>query len=151
MRSRAATAQPVAIGYVSERKLVFHKRSHDGSAKADAVFTAVSTDRVWGVVYRVHRSDKPVLDRYEFLGIGYDHEEVEVMVEDGTLRAWMYVARREAIDPSLLPYSWYHDYLVHGAREHGLPESYVDYLRSFKSLRDPDPARHAKNRRLIDA
>lgn len=150
MRSRVPSAQPVTIGYVRERRLVFHKRSHDGSAKADATLTAVSTDRIWGVVYRLPQHEKPVLDRHEFLGIGYDQEEVEVVVENGTLRAWMYVARREAIDPSLLPYTWYRDYLLHGARQHGLPASYIDFLKSFDSLPDPDTARRARNRRLID-
>jgi len=150
MRSRVPTATPVTIGYVGQRKLVFHKRSNDGSGKADAAFTPCPTDRVWGVVYRLHEEQKPVLDQHEFLGIGYDEEEVNVVHENDSLRAWMYVARRDAIDPSLLPYSWYLDYIVHGACQHRLPESYIDYLTSFESLVDPDSARYARNRRLID-
>ena len=150
MRSRVSTAMPVTIGYVARRKLVFHKRSDDGSGKADAAFTASPASRVWGVVYRLSQEQKPLLDQHEFLGIGYDAEEVHVVHENGSLRAWMYVARRGAIDPSLLPYSWYRDYLIHGACEHRLPDGYIDYLRSFESLVDLDPARHAINRRLID-
>ena len=150
MRARVPSATPVTIGYVSQRKLVFHKRGEDGSAKADALFTACPTDRAWGVVYRLRREQKAVLDQHEFLGIGYDEEEVDVEHETGSLRAWTYVARREAIDRSLLPYSWYHDYVVHGACQHRLPDSYVDYLRTFESLVDTDSARHATNRRLID-
>ena len=38
----------------AHRRFEFHKRSHDGSAKADAAFTASSNDRVWGVVYQLH-------------------------------------------------------------------------------------------------
>ena len=61
----------------------------------------------------------------------------------------MYVARQSAIDPALLPYSWYLDFVIHGAMEHQLPDSHIDYLMNFESLVDPDSARHANNRRLI--
>ena len=90
-----------------------------------------------------------MLDKHEFLGIGYDEERVGVVLEGGSVEAWMYVARREAIDPTLAPYSWYHDFIVHGAHQHGLPRSYIDYLRSFESCVDPDTARHARNRRVM--
>lgn len=149
MRSRASSASPVTIGYVSQRKLVFHKRSDDGSAKANAVYTASSNDRVWGVVYQLHQHQKPLLDQHEFLGIGYDEEAVEVVHENGVLLAWMYAARQNAIDSSLLPYSWYHELIIHGACQHGLPKQYIDHLRGFDSLLDPDAARNSANRRLI--
>ncbi len=150
MRSRVPSARPVSSGYVAHRQLVFHKRSEDGSAKADAKSTAVSTDRVWGVVYRLLSEEKPSLDQHESLGVGYDHEEVNVVLKDGTLKAWMYVARHEAIDPTLLPYSWYLNYVIHGALEHQLPDCHIDYLMDLESLVDPDLIRHAKNRRIID-
>ena len=102
MHSRVSSAMPVTIGYVRERRFVFHKRSVDGSAKADAAFTASPDDRVWGVVYQLDVYQKLLLDQHEFLGIGYDEEVVEVVHEGGLLRAWMYVARRDAIDASLL-------------------------------------------------
>ena len=51
MHSRVSTARPVTIGYVRQRRFELHKRSVDGSAKADAVFTASPDDRVWGVFY----------------------------------------------------------------------------------------------------
>lgn len=151
MRSRVSTATPLTIGCVRQRKFVFRKRSVDGSAKADAAFTSSSDDRVWGVVYQLHLHQKPLLDRHEFLGIGYDEELVDVVHEDGAIRAWMYLARHDAIDATLLPYSWYHDLIIDGACQHRLPEPYVDYLRSFNSVVDPDAARHSVNRRLIRA
>jgi gamma-glutamylcyclotransferase len=149
IRARVPSANPVASGYVGHRQIVFHKRSEDGSAKADAAFTAVSTDRVWGVVYRLASEEKPTLDQHESLGVGYDQEEVNVVLEKGSIQAWMYVARRDAIDPSLVPYSWYLGYVIQGAYEHQLPESHIDYLMGFQSRVDPDSARHARNRQLI--
>lgn len=106
-------------------------------------FTGCSTDRVWGVVYRVHKEDKPILD-------GYDEQQVDVVVESRTSRVWMYVARRKVTDSSLLPYFWYHDFVIHGAQQHRLPQKYIDYLRSCKSVADPDLARYEQNRLLID-
>ena len=41
MRLRVSTALPVTIGYVENRQLKFRKRSKDGSAKADAAYSAV--------------------------------------------------------------------------------------------------------------
>ena len=149
MRSRVSTATLETVGYVRQRKLVFHKRSDDGSAKADAPLTDSPTDRVWGVVYRLPSHKKPLLDQHEFLGVGYDEEMVDVGHENGVVRAWMYVARPDAINASLLPYSWYHDFVILGAREHRLPERYIDYVRTFNTLDDPDAVRHSANRRLV--
>lgn len=151
MQSRAPSARLVSIGLVRQRKLVFHKRSIDGSAKADAQRTANVGDHVWGAVYRMHRNDKFVLDQHEFLGIGYDEEQVAVEMEQEIVSAWMYVARAEAIDTSLLPYTWYLDYILHGARQHRLPEAYIDRLRRSQARRDPDLARHERNRLLIES
>jgi gamma-glutamylcyclotransferase (GGCT)/AIG2-like uncharacterized protein YtfP len=149
MLCRVSTAVPLTVGYVRQRRFAFHKRSVDGSAKADAVFTTYSSDRVWGVVYQLHQHQKRLLDRHEFLGVGYDQEEVEVVHEGGAIRAQMYIARRNAIDSSLLPYSWYQDLVIAGARQHRLPESYVRVLWSFDSVADPNVARDAANQRLI--
>ena len=129
MRARVPTAAAVIVGYVRQRKLAFHKRSDDGSAKANAFYTSFPDDRVWGVVYRMCPHEKPLLDQCEFLGIGYDQEMVDVVHKSGTAQAWIYVARPEAIDATLFPYAWYHDLIVHGARQHGLPAAYVDHLR----------------------
>jgi len=149
LQARVPSAEPVTTGYVRQRRFAFHKRSEDGSAKADAMWTGSTSDRVWGVVFRLHLDEKPVLDEHEFLGIGYDQELVDVVHETGATQAWMYVAREEAIDPSLLPYSWYHDFILHGARQHKLPTDYVEFLQSFESIADRDCGRHALNRDVI--
>jgi len=149
MRARIASAEPQTSGYVLGRRFAFHKRSDDGSAKADAVMTECFEDRVWGVLFRIDHEEQLLLDRHEFLGIGYDRHTVEVIHPRGTVQATIYTARREAIDASLLPYAWYRDFVVHGAQEHRLPNAYVEYLQSFDALPDPDLARHAANRQIL--
>ena len=150
MLNRVPSACPVAIGHVEQRQLRFHKRSVDGSAKADAAFTGVPEDRVWGVVYRLSPDEKPELDKHEFLGIGYDQELVEVTTSSGSIDAWMYVARHDAIDQTLKPYAWYHDYVIVGAQQHRLPFCYIYNLMRVETTLDPDRERHEQNRQLIN-
>ena len=150
MRGRVSTARSVTIGYVENRLFKFRKRSIDGSAKADAALTAVPSDRVWGAVYQISRDEKPELDKHEFLGIGYDQELVAVKVENGSINAWMYVARRDAIDETLKPYSWYYDYIIAGAQQHRLPFCYIGDLMNVETIVDPDFKRHKQNRQLIE-
>ena len=162
IRARVASARPLSVGYVEERRLIFHKRGRDGSAKADALFTGVAADRVWGVVFSIRRDELPILDRYE---AGYDLEEVTVsstrgIAESGdndiavsstsrTVRAITYVANRKRIDPSLKPFSWYHGFVMHGAREHGLPAEYLQALEMIEAIADTDHLRHKRNLQLI--
>lgn len=148
IRARVASATTLTTGYVTHRRLVFHKRGKDGSAKADAVYTGCVNDCVWGVVFALSHKAKPVLDQYEF---GYDEEEVLVVSHRGVLPAITYVARAEAIDPSLKPYSWYHRYVTHGAQQHELPMDYVEHLQTFESIADPDRERAHRNSQLITA
>ena len=150
IRLHVSSARPVTIGYVEQRQIRFHKRSKDGSAKADAAFTAVPSDRVWGVVYRLSRDQKPELDKYESLGIGYDQELVAVSTKNGSIKAWMYVARRDAIDETLKPYSWYCDYVIAGAQEHRLPFCYITKLMGVETTVDPDSKRREHNQQQID-
>lgn len=149
MRARVPSATPIAKGYVPGRRFALHKRSEDGSAKADALFTGRVSDRVWGIVYQLDAAEKPILDEHEFLGVGYDEHVVDVVAEQEELSAGMYVARAEAIDGSLLCYSWYKELVVHGAREHSLPADYIAQLQNFASTLDPDAARHALHRELL--
>ncbi|MBD3675647.1 MAG: gamma-glutamylcyclotransferase [Planctomycetaceae bacterium] len=151
LKARVPSAEPIAVGHVTHRQLVFHKRSEDGSAKADARWTGVEHHRVWGVVFRIADVEKPILDECEFLGIGYDETEVEVVHESGILRSWLYQAREEAIDDSLLPYDWYHDFVVSGAREHRLPTDYLARLKSHAVIPDPDEERSRQNRAVIES
>ena len=135
LRARAATAVPLVTGYVTHRKLAFHKRGRDGSAKADAVYTGRSSDRVWGVVFSLTRDDKLVLNGYEW---GYGEQKVVVIGQDRVLPATIYVARSQLVDAALKPYGWYHHLVVEGAIQHRLPRDYVEHLQTFRPLPDTD-------------
>ena len=147
IRARIPAAEAIATGYVTHRRLAFHKLGHDGSGKANAVYTGDAADRVWGVVFRLPGHDKPKLDEFE---IGYDDEQVVVI--DGSLEivARTYVAQESVVDDSLIPFDWYHRFVIHGARQHGLPDEYIGQLQEMTSVADSDLDRVQLNARIIE-
>ena len=80
LQERVATAAALHTGFVPNRRLAFHKRSVDGSAKCNATFTGSASDHVWGVIYRMSHRDTITLDQHEWIGVGYHREEVDVVV-----------------------------------------------------------------------
>jgi gamma-glutamylcyclotransferase len=145
LRERVPSARYFAIGTIKGYKLAFHKRSKkDGSAKADALFTDDDTDSVWGVLFQIDPNQKHILDVAEGLHYGYDEKMVTVETEAGDVTAIMYYATD--IDASLQPYSWYVWHVLVGAREHVLPEAYVQEIERVPQIEDPDRERDAKER-----
>lgn len=66
--------------------------------------------------------------------------------------AALYVARDEAIDASLRPYDWYRDFVLKGARQHGLAPGYIaNRIACVKIVADPNPRRAARRRAEISA
>ena len=146
IQARVPSAAPAGIGFVTGHRLMFHKRSVDGSSKADAMATGNDRDRVWGALYRIHPQEKPVLDRHEHLGVGYDQQHVDVLSDRGVKqRAWIYVARKPAIDPFLKPYCWYLQYVIRGAYGHRLPLCYIAHLHRIEPSVDSDARRFQDN------
>ena len=101
------------------------------------------------MIYELKTEEKPRLDEYESLWIGYDEVQVNVILKNESMRVWMYLARDNAVDSSLLPYRWYLDFVIYGACEHRLPIGHIAYLIGLSSWDDPDPTRRTRNRRLI--
>lgn len=146
---RAPSAKPVRVGYLQGRCLTFDKVSRDGSGKCDAEVTGRETDRVYGVVFEIALADKVALNDAEGLGNGYANESVEVVVGEERIEVEAYIATRK--QPALRPYHWYKALTVAGALEHRLPKGYVEWLRTFESIDDPDEERQAKNEALLAA
>lgn len=161
LRARVSSARFLRIGYVVGYTLRFHKRGRlDRSGKANMLCTGAREDRVWGVVREIDPAEKPDLDRVEGLGAGYEEERVEVWTGGGgggpsdlaeCVEAWAYIADPAYIDDALLPYDWYLEFVRKGAREHGLPDSYVVGIEGRESIPDPDEERSERNRRILRA
>jgi gamma-glutamylcyclotransferase len=107
-------------------RLVFNKKSEDGSAKANIEESPV--DSVLGVIYEIDESEKKRLDGKEGK---YEPIIVSVTLENGSTEdAVTYKSDYETGGP---PYEWYLKLIIGGAKEHGLPEEYIKTLESIKT------------------
>ncbi len=126
-------------------RLRFNKRSQDGSGKANLEQDPVG--EVWGVLYALPDHHLAVLDRGE--GQGYARQREVVRTRAGAnVQVWVYIAVSPTDDRTLRPYGWYKRFLVEGAREHGLPEPYVEGLEAIEPMDDPDAERDRQMRSL---
>lgn len=124
-------------------KLIFHKKSVDGSAKCDALHTENRDDCVIGVLYEIQKTEKPILDRIEERGYGYEEKIVNVLTAQGkTIETLSYFAKK--IDSSLKPYHWYKEHVLRGAREHHFPSAYIQMIEQIESIPDPMPERQVR-------
>jgi hypothetical protein len=129
--------------------LRFHKLGRDGSAKCDALRTGDPEHWVHGVVYSIDQRERLDLDRVESAGVGYDPVLLGVRAGDSELRVWTYCARHTAVVEGIAPFDWYLDFVIAGARHHGLPGDYVAALEHIEARRDPDDQRSALNRAIL--
>jgi gamma-glutamylcyclotransferase (GGCT)/AIG2-like uncharacterized protein YtfP len=150
LRRRISSATFVCIAKLAKHSFRFHKRSTDGSAKGDAFQTGNPTDIVWGVIFNINKGQKLALDEAEGLGVGYEEEAATVLDQSGQEhRVVLYVADANSIDSALHPYSWYKRFVVDGARQHGLPNEYVDVIAAMPDVEDSDRARDRRNRLVV--
>lgn len=142
LQARVPESRFLTVGWLQRHRLLFHKRSReDQSAKCDAFHTGDPDDWVLGVVYDIPDREKPVLDRIEGLGNGYDEALIRPQTTNGEpLEARMYAATDVA--SALVPYSWYRAHVLIGARENAFPDDYVERLLQTPVQHDPDSARH---------
>lgn len=140
---RVPSASFVATAMLARHELRFHKISKDGSAKCDAFLTDDPAHQVMGVVFEIDEAEKPVLDKQEGLGYGYDEKQVVVITNTGNeICALTYYALK--IDDALRPYQWYKHHVVTGATEHGLPEDYIKKIIAVEAVTDADQARFGR-------
>jgi gamma-glutamylcyclotransferase (GGCT)/AIG2-like uncharacterized protein YtfP len=138
MRKRVPSAEAVGTARLEKYSICFHKRSwKDGSGKCNAFYTGNICDEVIGVVYRILCSEKSELDACEGVGKGYKVQNINVFHDNEERAVFTYIADETHIDDRLAPFSWYKQYVVHGARHHGLPQSYIQSLSQVQTIEDP--------------
>lgn len=143
LQRRVPSARFVSLAVLRGYQLRFHKTGRDGSAKCDAMQCGNEADAVHGVLFLMDPLHKPRLDEAEDLGRGYMQRTVRVRSPRmGDVDALTYCATRT--DPTLRPYSWYLEHVIRGAKEHRLPESYLQGLLETDTIEDPDAARHRR-------
>ena len=101
-------------------RLIFNMRGEDGQVFANIQSPGKG---VHGVVYRCSPEALTRLDGYER---GYERRRVFVTAENGErLEAFTYVAEPPNVVDGRRPAAEYLRRIVTGARQHGLPESYI--------------------------
>ncbi|QGZ57252.1 gamma-glutamylcyclotransferase family protein [Paraburkholderia acidiphila] len=147
---RLPSATVVTTGFVTGYKLAFDKLSKkDGSGKCDCEHTGDVGDRVYGVIFSVAHSERLALDTFEGAGKGYEPLSIRVETANGGMYALTYVATKK--QPGLLPYHWYKQHVLVGAREANLPEDYVRTIEAVISIDDPDVVRTETELRTYSA
>ena len=135
LRERVPSARPLGIGWLPGHKLMFHKKSKDGSGKCDIVPSRAYT--VFGVLFEIDSSEEVRLDRFEGLNDGYFKTECNARVAAGRyMSAFTYYADPKRVDAELKPYAWYLNHVIIGAEEASLPDAYVQKIRATKSIPD---------------
>lgn len=125
LHSRITSVKIIGRAFLQDWRIVFNKRSKDGSGKANLVENPGNV--VWGVLYEINDSDMNTLDMIEG---GYERVTVRVQKPDGNeVEAVTYVSKDLTNDSR--PYRWYKKLLLSGAREHNLPQHYIAYLEGF--------------------
>ena len=146
LRFRVPTCRIVTTAKLSNHRLIFHKESIDGSAKCDAI--ADAGQDLLGVIYDISVAELPNLRKAEGRGNGYEERTVQVCNKQGEqVTCVSYLAASSYINATLLPYTWYHDFVVEGCREHGFPEWYVSrFVLAVQATQDPKPSRELERR-----
>ena len=136
IRQRVPSARVLGTFSLADHELRFHKHGRDDSGKCDAFYTGNHSHVVTGVLYEIDASEKSVLDQAEGLGNGYDEKEVSVSDAAGNVaKAVSYYATH--INSSLLPFTWYKDHVLIGAREANIPKEYIARIEGVDTVGDP--------------
>lgn len=150
--SRAPSAVARGIARAPGFVVRFHKVGADGSGKCTLVTTADRAAAAFGVLYEVADADAESLDRAEGVHTGgYARRAVKLELSANRMvSAMTYVAGKRHVDASRVPFDWYRDLVVAGAIEHRLPPRYISELARVPAAADPNAARTARARRLLD-
>jgi hypothetical protein len=145
------SCEPLGIATLPGYALRFHKRSRDKSGKCNA-FASGNNKKVIGVLFSFDPAERAKLDEAEGVGAGYERAMVTVIDESGRRRKVLtYLATPDYIDDNFKPYGWYKNFVVSGAREHGLPSEYIaEYIQSVEALDDPNKTRDKNQRAILE-
>ena len=144
LTERISSARLITTSFLPDWSLHFHKRSKDGSGKCSILSVG---DGVHFSIFDISAAEKITLDGIEGVGLGYS-EIVLNIPELGDCGS--YVADETYIDDSLVPYDWYKEMVLIGARTHGFPDEYLKQIESVQARYDPDPIRRVKNWKTVE-
>lgn len=149
IKERVNSVEVVKVHELKGYFLRFNKKSRDGSAKANVIQSNINGHSVIGIIQRIRMQEKPVLDRYEGLGQGYQLQNFQVEIDDQLTKIHYYQAFEENYLTQGKPYHWYLNFVVAGAKENLLPDHYINRLKQVESIEDPDMQRRQENQDIL--
>ena|SRR5688572_29392321 len=150
LTTRVPSARLVGTFAFGEMRLVFHKRSDDGSGKCTLLAAPSEPDSVHFALYELDARDKGRLDELEGLHRGYLEQSLKVTVNGTMYLPSTYTASSSHLDGSLIPYDWYKEMVLLGAKYHRFPEPYVSAIEAITSARDSKRERAQSNWNLVE-
>lgn len=149
LQKRVPSASLKGVITMTGYQLRFHKRHHeDNSGKCNMLLTQQQSDVVYGALYEMEETEKPLLDLCE--GEGYRCDTLEVKLQNRAYESFVYIAEDSHIDDTLKPHSWYQEIVLLGAQFHQLPDNYLSRIRKIAAGVDPDREQHVRNSQLIE-
>jgi phage replication-related protein YjqB (UPF0714/DUF867 family) len=109
---------------------------HDWLINERGVATVEPLDgaEVHGVLWQVSDHDLTVLDSAEGVPVRYRRDRMTVHTDDGPVKAWVYVDHRVEPGP---PRPGYLERIIDGAKHHGLPQRWLDFLHRWDPVNWP--------------
>lgn len=142
--SRVPSASFISIATLDGYRVVFHKRSNDGSGKATIIRD--SDSKVVGALFSYAEEHHARLKKVES---GYQEQRVVVSTPGGRIDAETFICKPTEFDRSLQPYDWYVDLIRFGGRRLGLPEDYLSQFDTVITKTDADTDRVARERAFL--
>lgn len=112
-------------------RLTFNKRHQRYAVSANIV--ADDDEEVWGVIYLCDEETMQELDECEGVrGRHYNRAKVNVLTGSGeTIEAVTYIAGEDFLCDEAQPHNEYLQLILDGARDHDLPEWYVEQIKQI--------------------
>lgn len=98
--------------------------------------------KVHGVLWWLTDRDLATLDSAEGVPVRYRRDRLTVRTSDGPSPAWVYIDHRTEPGP---PRPGYLERIIDGARHHGLPQRWIDFLHRWDPTHWPKPAGATKH------
>ncbi len=122
-------ANPTRVRLANYR-LAFNKQSQRSPENGFANIMPEAGAVVWGVMFAITAEQLSQLDDYEGVASGHYHHETVVVLddEDNQHSVIAYVANDDRVVEGLTPTQTYLQTVLEGAKQGGLPESYLDQI-----------------------
>lgn len=156
--ARVGPCENLGRAILPDYTMAFRKNGSDGSAKCDLVHQPHKDLSAEGVIYRLPGAARPILDRFEGVGLGYRVEMITAMTQKVSELAtgesydcFVYLAEPPFVDSKVLPFSWYRDFVLTGGRRHGFSEQWQSFVDSHPVQIDTDQRRSQLNGMILSA